>query len=98
MTYLPGVPILDPGVPTLELGVPYCSGELIMSISLVGMACGGEENSRSVWGEEPRSLTSLGRCGDVISEVRIVVPCVSPGTSSPLAVGGENKSFPEIAA
>lgn len=91
--YLPGVPIRDPGVPTLELGVPYCSGELSMSISLVGGARGGEENSRSVCGDEALSLLSLGGCGDVTSDVRMVAPCVSPLTAG----GEENKSFPETA-
>ena len=101
ITYLPGVPILDPGVPTLELGVPYCSGGLIMSISLVGRVWGGEENSRSVCGDEARSLLSLGGCGDVTSDVRMVAPCVSPltlGGEAPLTLGGEeNKSFPKTA-
>ena len=64
-----------------------------MSISLVGGARGGEENSRSVCGDEALSLLSLGGCGDVTSDVRMVVPCVSPLTAG----GEENKSFPETA-
>lgn len=66
-----------------------------MSISLVGGACGGEENSRSVCGDEARSLLSLGARGDVTSDVRMVAPCASPLTVSPLTVGGE--SFSETA-
>ena len=64
-----------------------------MSISLVGRAWGGEENSRSVCGDDPQSLSLGGRCGDVTSDVRIVAPCVSPLVMG----GGENKSFPETA-
>ena len=64
-----------------------------MSISLVGRARGGDENNRSVCGDEGLSLLSLGGCGDVTSDVRMVAPCVSPLTAG----GEENKSFPETA-